>query len=227
MTTHDDILDLIAAVALDAATADEVARVEQHVQGCADCASELSSLRAAVGGLATAVPQLDPPMTVKQQVMDEIRGTASPRPATVPARRRRLPGFRLWPTLAGGFAALAIGLFAWNVSLRGTSENQNREAAVSATAQAPRAAGTATFLDDGSIVLRLRNLPPLAQGQQYELWTIRGGTPRSEGFASVTSTGDVVVATAELAGAEVLAITRERPTNTSAPTEQPLATVAL
>ena len=137
MTTHDQVLNLLAAVALDAATPDEVAHVEQHVQGCTDCAAELSSLRAAVGGLATAVPQIDPPMTVKKRVMDEIRVTASPRPATASTQRRRVAGFRLWPALAGGFAALAIGLFAWNVSLRDTAEKQEREVAVSATAQEP------------------------------------------------------------------------------------------
>jgi anti-sigma factor RsiW len=223
MTPHDTIRELLAAVALDAATPEETGEVDTHVAGCTECAAELASLRAAAGALSLDVPQLDPPPTLKRRIMDEVRTDIAQRPQASPQRARR-SWFRPWPAIAGALATLAVGLVAWNVTMQRDGD-RIEEIAIAATDRAPQVSGTATYLDDGTVIMRVRGLPPLATGQRYELWTIRDGAPRSEGFAAVTADGEAVVATGNLSDAEILAITREVPTNTTAPTETPLVTI--
>lgn len=225
MNQHDAIRELLAAVALDAATAAETDDVETHVGTCAECAAELTSLRAAAGALSLEVPQLDPPPTLKRRIMDEVRAGAPARaPSPQRVRRAGRSWRRPWPAIAGALAALAIGLVAWNVTLQ-RDGNGAQEVSIASSERAPQASGTATYLDDGTVIMRVRGLPALGAGQRYELWTIRNGAPRSEGFAAVTADGEAVVATGNLADAELLAITREVPANTTAPTEPPLVAV--
>lgn len=224
MTDHDAIRDLVAAVALGAATEQEVAEVERHAATCPECRSELDALRAATAGLALDVPQVDPPPALKKRVMDAVRDDAvrRPRVAAPPPRRR----FAMWPALSAGLAALVIGLFAWNVTLR-DGGGDGRTIPFAGQAQAPQVRGTVTVRDDGTAVMRIQGLPPLEEGKGYELWSIRDGTPRSEGFAALTADGEVVVATADVASASALAVTAEQRTNTGAPTQDPLIVVPL
>lgn len=224
MTEHDAIRDLVAAVALGAASEQEIVDVERHAATCAECRSELDALRAATAGLALDVPQLDPPAQLKKRVMDTVREDASRRPRSpAPARRRR---FAVWPSLAGALAAAVVGLFAWNVTLRG-GEPDGRTIPFAGQAQAPQVRGTVTVRDDGTAVMRIDGLPVLDPDKSYELWSIRDGTPRSEGFAGRTADGQVIVATADVGSATALAVTAELRTNTGAPTQEPLIVVPL
>ena len=225
MSDHDAIRTLLAPVALGAATDQERADVERHAASCHDCRAELDGLRAAASQLALDVPQLDPPPALKGRIMDAVR--AEPRrtsaPAVVPTRRRR---FAAWPAAAGVLGALVVGLVAWNLTLRSDSD-VTRTIAIAPTTQTPTVAGTVQLREDGSAVMRVTGLPELPTDQGYELWTIRDGTARSEGFAARTASGELVVATADLSGVETLAITPERRTNTTAPTVTPVVAVPL
>jgi anti-sigma-K factor RskA len=220
VSDHDAIRELIAPVALGAATEQEVAEVERHAATCHDCRSELDIMRGAAAGLALDVPQLDPSPALKTRVMDAVRASGPLQASAPPPGRRRR--FAAWPALAGALAVLAAGLVAWNVSLQRDSGG-GREIAVAAGS----ARGTVVIHDDGTAVIRLAGLPPLDPDEGYELWTIRDGSPRSEGFAARTAQGELVVATADLAGAAALAITPEKRTNVLAPTVAPKIVVSL
>lgn len=220
MSDHEVIRSLIAVVALGAATEQEIADVERHAATCSDCRDELDGLRAATTGLALDVPQLDPPAALKRKVLAAVHDGSVRRGRAGPGRP--WPRFALWPAAAAAFGALAIGLFAWNVSLRGG--DSAREIAF---VGAGGASGKVVITDDGTAVMRITGLPALAASQGYELWTIRGGKPRSEGFAARTEGGDIVVATGDIGDAKALAVTAEERANTAAPTQDPLVTVPL
>lgn len=223
MSGHDEIRELIGVVALGAATEAETALVERHAASCHDCRSELDGLRAAASTLALDVPQLDPPPALKRKVMAAIRDDAARRaPVDEPRPRRR---FAKWPALAGALAVLAAGLLAWNLTLQGNGSFN--ETIVLGTADAPGAQGELRIAEDGTAVMRISGLPAPGPGEGYELWTVRDGVPRSEGFAARTAEGDVVVATADLDGATALALTREPRANTTAPTGAKLVVVPL
>lgn len=223
MSAHDAIRDLIAAVALGAATEQEQAEVERHAATCHDCRAELDALRGAATGLALDVPQLEPPAALKARVMDAVRaeGRAAP-PPTVAARGRR---WAAWPALAGVLGVLAAGLVAWNVALQRDGSDRTEIAFTSAVDAG--VSGRVVIDEDGAAVMRITGLPALDPDEAYELWTIRDGTPRSEGFAARTDDGEVVVATADLAGATALAVTPEKRSNVTAPTSTPIVTVPL
>lgn len=224
MSGHDEIRELLAPVALGAATPEEEQTVEAHVRRCDACAGELAELRSAVGELAVEVPQVEPPPELRRRVMDAVRAEIDSRPAPLrPARRGALGWLRPWPVVAALAVAVAA-LIGWNVALQRGNGGEGRVVAVASPAGA---SGTVRFLDDGGAVVRVRNLPALGPGRAYELWTIRGGKPRSEGFASVGPGGEVVVSAADLAGASAMAITPEPLGNVRAPTGAQVVVIPL
>jgi hypothetical protein len=121
---------------------------------------------------------------------------------------------------------LAAGLLAWNLTLQG-ERGGTQTIAVLGTPDAPAAQGRLSIADDGTAVMRITGLPAPGADEGYELWTVRDGVARSEGFAARTAGGDVVVATADLDGASALALTREPRANTTAPTGAKLVVVPL
>jgi hypothetical protein len=224
MTGHDEIRDMIGAVALGAATDAEATLVERHAATCHECRAELDGLRAAASTLALDVPQVDPPPALKRKVMAAVRDDAARRrPADAPRPRR---GLARWPALAGALVVLVVGLLAWNLTLQG-DRGGTETIAVLGTADAPTAEGRLTIADDGTAVMRIAGLPAADAGEGYELWSVRNGVARSEGFAARTADGEVVVATADLDGASALALTREPRGNTTAPTGAKLVVVPL
>jgi anti-sigma-K factor RskA len=222
VSDHNAIRELIAPVALGAATEQETTDVERHAATCHDCRAELDLLRAAAAGLALEVPQLDPPPALKARVMDAVREENRSRALLAPPRGRR---WALFPSLAGALAVLVVGLVVWNVSLQ-ENDRAGRQISFVGTKD-PGVSGRVVIDAKGAAVMRITGLPALASDQSYELWTIRDGTPRSEGFGARTAQGEVVVATADLAGASALAITPEHRSNTSAPSDTPIVVVPL
>ena len=97
-TEHDNLHDLLAAVALGAADTTETARVEAHAAGCAVCREELEALRAGAGVLAMDVPRQTPSPGLRESLMSTVRAEAAARAAeaeaeasTAPARRAPAP----------------------------------------------------------------------------------------------------------------------------------------
>ena len=225
MTNHDGIRDLIGAVALGAATPDEHERVERHAATCPECRAELDALEAAAGALALEVPQLEPPSALKRTIMAAVHDDAVRNRRPAPVRPKR--GLALWPALAGALAVLAAGLIAWNVTLQ-RDNGAGTTVTFVGTADAPAAVGRLSIDNRGTAVMRISGLPaPGGPDQGYELWTVRNGVPRSEGFAAQTTAGELVVATADLDGASALAVTREPRSNVAAPSGAKLVVVPL
>jgi anti-sigma-K factor RskA len=223
MSDHEAMRELLAPVALGAATPEEELTVEAHARRCEACAAELAEFRAAAGQLAVEVPQVEPPPELKKRVMDAVREEIESRPAPLRPARRGLRGWaRPW-AVAAVLAVAVAALIGWNVAL----QNGGGEGRVVAVSSPAGAAGTVRFLDDGGAIVRVRNLPPPGSGRGYELWTIRGGRPRSEGFASIGPNGEVVVSAADLDGASAMAITPERLGNVRAPTGPQVVVIPL
>jgi anti-sigma-K factor RskA len=235
---HDSLKDLIAPVALGAATAEETALVEAHAAECAVCREELAGFRMASSAVGLTVPQVDPPPALKARLMDEVRRDAALRrpatPSRVATRGRGSFAARLrarpWPALAAAAAVVVLVLVGWNVALQtGDDGGPNvRSVAVRGTAAAPGITGRALVIsDEGTAVVRLDNLPAIRPDQEWELWAFVDGKPASRGFMTRTSGTSAIVATSDLDGVTALAVTPERPANVSAPTSDPRAVVPL
>jgi hypothetical protein len=233
---HDALKDLVAAVALGAATPEEEVRVEAHAAACAACREDLAAYRVASAGIGLSPPLIEPPPELRERILNEVRADAVRRlPET---RGTRRPGWRSlldrlrarpWPALAGALAALALGLLGWNVALQTGGGEWMGSIAVRGTAEAPGITGRVLYIpDEDTAVVRLTNLPEIASGLEWEIWAIGAdGRPTSRGFMTRTDGRGAVAATSDLEGVTTLAVTPERTDNTVAPTGPPRAVVEL
>jgi anti-sigma-K factor RskA len=165
---HDCGGDAAAYVlgALDPAEADAF---ERHLQGCAVCRDEISSLEPVVQALPMAAPQYPAPRELRRRVLRVVRVQASSRKGAVAAGRR--PAWaRRGAALAGACAVAAGAVFA-GISLSGGGGPRVVRAQVAGIS------GTATLRVAGGrgelIVHRLTPPPP---GKVYELWLKRGSS---------------------------------------------------
>ena len=233
MSTNEDHRDLLIAVALGIADPDAVAEVERLTAESPAYRSELFELRSAVAEMALSVPQIEPPSDLRGSIMDAVRAEQpAPQRARAPRARGRFawPSWRqagAWPALAGGLAAVAIGLLTWNLVTGADDPSRGRSLTVQTTAAVPNAQGVARVLPDGTALVRVSGLPRVPPGTGYELWVIGPTGPVSAGFLGLKANGDLVATAEQLDGATALAITPERVDNTTAPTSTPIATVAL
>ena len=74
--THDLWLESAALFAIDAIHGEERRAFEDHLRTCDECRAEIESLRSVNAAMAAAVPQIDPPFALRQQVLDAALGPA-------------------------------------------------------------------------------------------------------------------------------------------------------
>src|SRR5215208_5865099 len=94
--TCDEFLDLAAAVALDAADAEDSRRVEEHAAACPDCGRHLVEFREVAAALGAHVAQVDPPAALRRRVLEAVAGAPQePRPilSRLASRRRVSPAW--------------------------------------------------------------------------------------------------------------------------------------
>lgn len=237
---HDALRDLIAPVALGAATPDEIARVEAHARECAVCGEELASLRGAADVLAVAVPQHEPPRALKESLMATVRAEAAERPAGLPApveatRRPERPGRRFlgipaWPAAAAlaTIVALALAVGLVLTTSGGSGDGAATTIAMTAGPAAPGISGRVLYVpDEDTAVVDLSDLPPLGPGDAYQLWVIRDGTPTSAGLFESTGPAAARTVATGLRDADALAVTAQPATSRTAPQGPILVQAAL
>ncbi len=227
---HDAVRDLIAVVALGAGEPAEVARVEAHAAECAVCREELAAFGAGADVLAVAVPQHAPRPEMKASLMETVRREAqeragaadaaeTPRPA--PARRRWwMPSAGLRPVVAVAAALVAL-LVGWGIATQFTGDEGARATtvAVAGTPDAPGIEGRVVYVpDEDTAVVELTNLPPLDEGDAYQLWVLRDGeAPRSAGLMQETGPARARTVATGLEGAQGLAVTAQPRTSRMVP----------
>jgi hypothetical protein len=81
-----DILDLIVAAALDLALPGDEITVGAHVAACRRCAVALAELRSVAASLGAAIPQVEPPATLRGRIVSAaMRARAAAPPSANPA----------------------------------------------------------------------------------------------------------------------------------------------
>jgi anti-sigma-K factor RskA len=219
-----DIHALSGAYAVDALDADERAQFERHLAECAECRSEVDSLREASALLAETTSATPPP-ALRDKVLAGI-STVRPLPpeterqTTVtelaPRRRRRVTTF-----LAAAAAAVAIGTggIVWQqVSQDGQPDRFSAIAEASDAHTFTMKVGNATA---SVVVSRKRNeayiqttgMPAAPAGKEYVLWLQHGPTMTQAGvmpagpdnkvlFSGDAATADGAAVSVEDAGTE-------------------------
>jgi anti-sigma factor RsiW len=88
--------------------------VEQHIEGCASCLTELEKLRALVSAIENGALRFNAPSHLKKNVQRGLRSAS-------PAARRSLPGWRWAAALTSVIFIIAA---AWVVNMQRTSSKE-------------------------------------------------------------------------------------------------------
>lgn len=221
---HARWADVAGAYVLGALGEDERQGYETHLLECAECRAEVDELLPAVEALPASVTPLEPPPTLRDRLLADVRRESEllaaagpeadrpprPRPQPVP-RRRWAPR---WATTALAGAALAVGLVVGLVVGGGQSTPAARTVALTA---APRLAGAHVrlIIRDGQAQLAADNLAAPPGNRVYQVWLkVPSGAvqptsslfvPRADGTATVAlpdaaATSREVMVTAEPRG---------------------------
>ena len=210
MSEHPETRNLLGPYVMGALDPQEERAVEEHLDGCEACREETRELRLAHERLADlADATRTPPHELKGRVVADMPG----RTPGVPTPGRRIPP---WAAVAAVLCAIAVlgVLFS-----SGLSDLFAPEVATTLrpTPLAPGAGGELRIERSSANTraeLEVWDLPPLEEGEYYELWFGKGEGRVSAGTFTVGEEGRVtcqMTVPAETVGDyERVGITRER-----------------
>jgi anti-sigma-K factor RskA len=233
---HNDMRDLLGVYALGLADAEEASALRAHLATCAECRAELGELRETVDALPLAAAPMDPPPTLRDRIdraiLAEPKPTSSPTPerpplAVVPPPPQvvaRPASFwasaRPWAAAAALLLLVTAGLLVWNLRLQQQLDSLSTPVtiALAPTDAAPGASGEVRYDPNAQLFLvDVRDLPPLPEGDVYQLWLIDDAGPVPAGVFDQSTDEHAVVADRELY--QAVAITAEPgPLGSPAPT---------
>ena len=231
--------ELLGAYALDALPAAERARVDEHLQSCADHRAAAEELKHVAPLLALTVEERAASPGLRQRILDAVSQepqTAAPQSAIVPVRPSEASGPMVapraatrrrwqWGSRIAGLAAAAVllvgaGIAIGRLTVPPGATPQLVTWTFNGNSLAPNArAHLIYYKDQQRAVLDVTGLPALSQGRVYELWLFKAGKPIDAGIAS-TDRGLVVRLDQDLGQYNQIAITiepGEQPQPTSSP----------
>jgi anti-sigma-K factor RskA len=253
MTSHDELLDSVAAYALGLLSPAQAQEVAAHLQTCEGCREEYRFLGPAVTAVASSAESCAEPTSganvasplLKARVMRRVREEAAARP----------PGSRVWPAYAFAAACLAIAIITGFVNLtlkkqinEGTALNalQQRTIAGLATqtsaqqqtiadltaadSQRHNFAGGEVLTRGQRLYLAMRGLPQPARGHVYQAWTLPKGSKTmvpSVTFEPSTSGATIVRLPVVATAVAVVAVSVEPEGGSKQPTTKPIAVVPI
>jgi anti-sigma-K factor RskA len=227
------IHELTAGYALDALDADERRSYEAHLAGCEHCQQELESFWTTTEALAVAASGPQPSTALRERILADVR--AEPRQNVIPLepRRRRTAPVLGAVAAVAAVVALAVGLWASNLSsdlddTRAALERERAAAAVLADPDARSVAlaegdGRLVVGQDGQAVLVVDGLGPAPAGKTYELWiAAEGGDPVPAGVFPGQDGREIALVDGTVDAGEVVLVTVEQAGGVDAPTTEPI-----
>ncbi|WP_436531867.1 anti-sigma factor [Actinoplanes sp. HUAS TT8] len=205
-----DIHSLVGAYVLDAVDDIERAAFDRHLRECEACRVETAELREAAGRLSDSTWSVPPPR-LRESVLAAVATTRQV-PVETPRRARRAYPSRWVAAAAAVVAAVGTGTAVFVVQeqrvrdQRVTAEAaRTQEEQVRGILGAPdvvlrdqvlASGGKVTVaysrLKDSGVILMAADSAPDG-GRVYQLWTVRSGTPVSEGVLAVGQTSAVQI----------------------------------
>jgi anti-sigma-K factor RskA len=181
--------------------AEEVVRVEEHLESCEACRRELAAFQEVSALFAASLVQIDPPERVKRELMARVEGAR-------PHRKRAGEKSSWWMRLMSGFRKvspawgavslvliLVLGvsnLFLWRQvqKLKSGQGESLQVVSLSGTERMPAATGIIVISRDGRHgTLVVDQLPDLGDESEYQLWLIRDEQRISGAVFSVSKDG--------------------------------------
>ncbi|HUG65903.1 MAG TPA: anti-sigma factor [Gaiellaceae bacterium] len=224
--------ELTAGYALDALDLDERRAYEAHLATCEQCQRELASFWEATEALAVAASGPAPSPALRERILADVRAEPPQNVVPLESRRRRTTPALAAVAAVAAVVALAIGLWASDLSgelddTRAALERERTAAAIVADLSSRTidlASGNGRLVVDpaGRAALVLSNLGPAPAGQTYQAWIVEDGNPISAGIFPGEDGLDIVLVEGDVAEGEIVAVTVEQAGGAEAPTLPPL-----
>ena len=238
MTSHDELLDNVAAYALGALSASEAAAVEAHLETCEQCRAEYAYLRPAVTAVAYSAETsadassgaIASPL-LKARIMRQVRSEAAT------AHRSSI---RLAPAYWAAAACLAIAILAGLAALsldwrlqreiaQSVVQSQTIADLSSPASQRFRFARGEVVTHADRLYITMHDLAPPPPGRVYQAWTLAKGAKRMAPSVTFAPTAGVAVVRLPESGTNIaaVAVSVEPAGGSQQPTTKPIAVVAI
>ena len=228
--------DLKDAYVLGALPEEERLKFEQYLVAHPDLQVDIEELSTIVGLLAFSPQEQEPPPELRRRIMEVVEAEAS-HPDT--SRRSWLVG--LWEAVGvrdlalAAAAVLVVALFSWSMLLQGEVRDlQGRVQSLQSEPQGPQmialgGAGTKqgaraelVTLEGDRAVLVAEDMPPVPEGKTYQIWVIKGDTPKPSGLFEPKGNSIAAVVENPVEGADAVAVTVEPEGGSKKPTTDPM-----
>ena len=249
MSVHEQFAEDLALYALGALSGPEKEALEQHLEVCSPCQSELRQLQSDATLLAlSTIGPVPPPRSRKRLLRAIARERRAPETAS-----KRFTWWLLVP-YAVSAALIVVAVFLWSQSrsLNRTLANleqrhsemekqlrvaqdlvntltspESKQITLAPVKTLPQPQGKAYYVpSSGHLIFLANNLAPLPPDKVYELWLIPAtGAPLPAGLFHPDSRGAATVVNPPLPSgveAKAFAITIEPAGGSPAPTSQPI-----
>lgn len=239
MTSHDELLDNVAAYALGVLPPAEAAAVESHLQTCEQCRAEYEYLRPAVTAVAysaeactdeksggvTASPLL------KARIMRSVRTDAAARSAP----SRFSPGYLvaaacLAIAILAAFAAVSLNKRLHQELAQSALQSQTIADLTSPQSAHYRFASGEVVTHANRLYLTMHDLAPPPPGRVYQAWTLAKGSTRvAPSSTFVPANGGTAVLRLPQSATNVVAVavSVEPEGGSQQPTTKPIALVKI
>jgi anti-sigma-K factor RskA len=228
---HQGIEELLSASVLGALEPEEQAALEQEMSSHGPRCPECMELRRDYGEVAGRLAFALEPVAVRPGLEDEIvrlaLGAVTAEVVQIPARRNRS---RVWRGLVA--AAAAFVLFAGGWLARDLSGRQNPTVALPTKVVSFQGTGgnlsVAFHPGERGVYLLGSDLAAPPSGKVYEVWKIEGDTPVRGACFRPTANGSFFrFLDTDISTTQVMAVTVEPATCSSAPTSEPFLTATI
>ncbi len=228
--------DLKDSYVLGALPEEERLEFERYLVAHPELQAEVEDLAAVAGLLAFSPREQEPPPELRRRIMEVVEAEASHPDAS---RHSWLAG--LWEAAGvrdlalAAAAVLVVGLFSWSMLLQGEVRDlQGRVQSLQSQPESPQmialgGAGTKqgaraelVTLEGDRAVLVAENMPPVPEGKTYQIWVIKGDTPKPSGLFEPKGNSIAAVVETPLEGADAVAVTVEPEGGSKEPTTDPM-----
>jgi anti-sigma-K factor RskA len=226
-----DIHSFTGAYVLNAIDDLDRARFDRHLAECPACAAEVAELTETIGALTAASAEA-PPAGLRAAVLARAAATPQLPRQSERSSRRGVAQWRRWLVAAAAVVALggagAVGYVIADHSRSGSTQATAETRRIAAVLAAPDAQMHSVAAGDGRVtmvtaaslndaVAVLADLPSPGTGDAYQLWVIRGQTPRSVGVLPAGRTNATELFSG-VRGAQAFGVSREPAGGSPTPT---------
>ncbi|HJP94458.1 MAG TPA: anti-sigma factor [Pyrinomonadaceae bacterium] len=192
---HKDYKEMIPARAVSALDAEDARVLNEHLENCPECRTELEDWETTAAALALAAEPLEPSPKVRERILSEIRSDGSTS-RVIPFKSTSRNIWTLFGSLGAIaavvlFVVLIVGLIVlWRQNRAAQSDlaraNEFLQLVTTPGAKVTELKGTNVSADataklvydrSGRAILIADRLPSAPQGKAYQLWFIVGNKP--------------------------------------------------